>query len=101
MHAHSVALHFMHYNFVKIHSSLRTTPAQAADVTDRLWEISDLVALLGAREVKLDHYPSLALKSRPSTHLLSKSKTSSQGFALNLIHHSRQPGFQNVRGSIT
>ena len=46
MHAHSVALHFMHYNFVKIHSSLRTTPAQAADVTDRLWEISDLVALL-------------------------------------------------------
>ncbi len=50
MHAHSVALHFMHYNFVKIHSSLRTTPAQAADVTDRLWEISDLVALLERQE---------------------------------------------------
>ena len=30
MHAHSVALHFMHYNFVKIHQTLRTTPAQAA-----------------------------------------------------------------------
>ena len=33
----SVALHFMHYNFVKIHSTLRTTPAQTAGVTDRLW----------------------------------------------------------------
>ena len=46
MHAHSVALHFMHYNFVKIHSTLRTTPAQATGVTDRLWEIEDLVGLL-------------------------------------------------------
>lgn len=46
IHAHSVALHFMHYNFVKIHSTLRTTPAQAAGVTDRLWEVEDLVALL-------------------------------------------------------
>ena len=47
MHAHSVALHFMHYNFVKIHTTLRTTPAQAAGVTDRLWEVEDLVGLLG------------------------------------------------------
>jgi hypothetical protein len=36
----------MHYNFVKIHSTLRTTPAQAAGVTDRLWEAEDLVGLL-------------------------------------------------------
>ncbi len=48
MHAHAVALHFMYYNFVKIHQTLRTTPAMAAGVTDRLWEISDLVALLEA-----------------------------------------------------
>ena len=46
MHANSVALHFMYYNFVKIHQSLRTTPAQVAGVTDRLWEIDDLVGLL-------------------------------------------------------
>ena len=45
MHAHSVALHFMYYNFVKIHQSLRTTPAQAAGVTDKLWEVEDLVGL--------------------------------------------------------
>ena len=43
MHAHSVG---MYYNFVKIHQSLRTTPVQAAGVTDRLWEIDDLVTLL-------------------------------------------------------
>ena len=46
MHAPSVALHFMHYNFVKIHSTLRTTPAQAPGVTARLWELEDLVHLL-------------------------------------------------------
>ena len=50
MHAHNVALHFMYYNFVKIHQSLRTTPAQAAGVTDRLWEIVDLVELLEQAE---------------------------------------------------
>ena len=44
-HAHAVALHYMHYNFVRIHKSLRTTPAQAAGVTDRLWEIADIVKL--------------------------------------------------------
>ena len=38
----------MHYNFVKIHQTLRMTPAMAAGVTHRLWEIEDLVALLEA-----------------------------------------------------
>lgn len=39
----AVALHFAHYNFVRIHSSLRVTPAMAAGVTDKLWTISDLI----------------------------------------------------------
>ena len=39
----AVALHFAHYNFVRIHGSLRVTPAMAAGVTDRLWEIRDLM----------------------------------------------------------
>lgn len=43
---HAVALHFMHYNFCRIHQSLRVTPAMAAGVTDRLWSIEDIVALL-------------------------------------------------------
>jgi IS1 family transposase len=45
-HMHAIALHYMYYNFVRIHRSLRCTPAMAAGVTSRLWEISDIVALL-------------------------------------------------------
>jgi IS1 family transposase len=39
----AVALHFAHYNFVRIHSSLRVTPAMAAGITDHLWSISELM----------------------------------------------------------
>ena len=45
-HRHSVAIHFMHYNFVRVHGSLRVTPAMAAGVTDRLWNIEDMLGLL-------------------------------------------------------
>jgi hypothetical protein len=45
-HAHSVALHYMHYNFCRIHKTLRVTPAMAPGVTDRLWSISDMVQVL-------------------------------------------------------
>ena len=38
----TVALHVFHYNFCRIHSSLRRTPAMAAGVTERLWSINDL-----------------------------------------------------------
>jgi hypothetical protein len=51
-HAHAVALHFMYYNFVRLHKSLRVTPAMAAGVTDRLWELKDIVALVEAREME-------------------------------------------------
>jgi hypothetical protein len=49
-HVNAVALHFAYYNFVRIHKTLRTTPAMAAGVTDKLWEMSDLVAVLEATE---------------------------------------------------
>ncbi len=49
-HAHSVALFAMYYNFVRIHKTLRTTPAMAANVTKRLWEIGDIVTVLEAWE---------------------------------------------------
>lgn len=45
-HAHSVALHYMHYNFCRIHKTLRVTPAMAAGVTDRLWSIADIANLV-------------------------------------------------------
>jgi IS1 family transposase len=51
-HAYSVALHMMYYNFVKIHTKLRTSPAMAAGVSDRLWEVSDIVALWETVEPK-------------------------------------------------
>ncbi|MGI3903411.1 MAG: IS1 family transposase [Janthinobacterium lividum] len=39
----AVGLHFAHYNFVRIHSKHRVTPAMAAGVSDRLWSLHDLV----------------------------------------------------------
>lgn len=49
-HAHSVALFALYYNSVRIHKTLRTTPAMAAGVTKRLWEIGDIVNVLEAWE---------------------------------------------------
>jgi len=40
-HAAAVALQMLHYNFVRIHQTLKVTPAMAAGVTDRLWDIAD------------------------------------------------------------
>jgi IS1 family transposase len=51
-HAYAVALHMMYYNFVRIHNTLRMTPAMAAGMTDRLWEIADIVALVEAQDAK-------------------------------------------------
>jgi IS1 family transposase len=49
-HTFAVALHVMFYNFVRMHSTLRMSPAMAAGVSVRLWEMSDIVALIDARE---------------------------------------------------
>jgi hypothetical protein len=49
-HACAMALHFLYYNFVRIHRTLKVTPAMAAGVTDRLWEVADMVAVLEAWE---------------------------------------------------
>jgi len=45
-HEHSLAIHFMHYNFCRIHQTLRVTPAMQAGITDHVWELSDLIRLL-------------------------------------------------------
>jgi IS1 family transposase len=42
---HATSLHYMHYNFARIHSTLRTSPAMAADVTGRLWSVQDIAML--------------------------------------------------------
>ena len=45
-HAAAIALHTMYYNFIRIHQTLKVTPAMAAGVTDKLWEMDDLVGML-------------------------------------------------------
>jgi len=45
-HRHSVALHYMHYNFCRVHQTLRVTPAMEAGLTDHIWSIAELCALL-------------------------------------------------------
>lgn len=45
-HIHAISLHYMYYNFVRIHKTLRCTPAMEAGVTNKLWSIEDIVSLL-------------------------------------------------------
>ena len=45
-HCHALALYFVWYNFARIHSSLRVTPAMEAGISDRLWSMEDIVGLL-------------------------------------------------------
>jgi len=48
-HGHMVALYFMHYNFCRVHKTLRVTPAMEAGLTDHVWEMDELIALLELR----------------------------------------------------
>jgi len=50
MHQHAVALHFLYYNFAKIHETLRVTPAMAAGITTTPWTVADIVVLLERAE---------------------------------------------------
>jgi IS1 family transposase len=45
-HEHAVALHFMHYNFCRVHQTLRVTPAMQAGVTDHVWNLEEIIGLL-------------------------------------------------------
>lgn len=47
-----LSLNYFSYNLIKIHRTLRVTPAMASGVTDRLFDVSDIVALLEASECK-------------------------------------------------
>src|SRR6202051_1152773 len=49
-HCHALALYFMFYNFCRIHKTLKVAPAMAAGVTDKLWSMEDIVALIDARD---------------------------------------------------
>jgi IS1 family transposase len=51
-HKAAIALHFMHYNFARIHQTLRVTPAMEAGVSDHVWEIAEIVGLLDLAAVQ-------------------------------------------------
>ena len=52
-HAHAIALHYFHYNFIRRHKTLGTTPAVKAGLTDRQWTVADLVRMLEDEERKV------------------------------------------------
>jgi len=49
---HALALHYVYYNFVRIHRTLRVTPAMEAGLTDRLWTVRDIAELLEQAEAE-------------------------------------------------
>lgn len=51
-HCHAIALHFVYYNFVRIHKTLRVTPAMEAGLTKKLWDIKDIVELIDTYNAK-------------------------------------------------
>ena len=42
----AVAIHFMHYNFARIHKTLRVTPAMEAGVSDHVWSIEEIIEMV-------------------------------------------------------
>jgi hypothetical protein len=51
-HGHAVALYFMHYNFCRMHKTLRVTPAMEAGLTDHVWDITELINIVSERSPK-------------------------------------------------
>lgn len=51
-HVHALGLYFAFYNFIRIHKTLRVTPAMQAGIADRVWSLEDIVALMDARAPK-------------------------------------------------
>lgn len=49
-HEHAIAIHYMHYNFARIHSSLRVTPAMEAGISDHVWSIEEIIGLLDGKK---------------------------------------------------
>jgi IS1 family transposase len=49
-HRHGLAIFYMHYNFCKIHQTLRCTPAMAAGVSDHVWELDEIIRLLDSKD---------------------------------------------------
>jgi hypothetical protein len=62
-HAHQVALYFFHYNFCRVHTTLRVTPAMEAGLTDHVWTPAELCALLPEKKPNARADKELVLKA--------------------------------------
>jgi len=51
-HIHAIALHFMYYNFARVHQTLKSTPAMRAGVSDHKWSIEEIVGLLETSKIQ-------------------------------------------------
>lgn len=51
-HMDAISIYFMHYNFVRVHQTLRVTPAMEAGVTDHLWSLEDIVAVVDEQKAR-------------------------------------------------
>ena len=52
MHMHAVSLHFLHYNFARVHKTLKVTPAMQAKIADHVWSIEEICNLVAEPEAK-------------------------------------------------
>ena len=66
-HAHQVALYFFHYNFCRVHTTLRVTPAMEAGLTDHVWTLKELCGLLPERKPNARVDKELILKALNKT----------------------------------
>jgi IS1 family transposase len=66
-HAHQVALYFMHYNFCRVHKTLRVTPAMEAGLTNHVWTLEELCAILPEKKVNASVDKALVLKALNQT----------------------------------
>jgi hypothetical protein len=51
-HVHALSIYSMHHNFMRIHQTLRVTPAMAANMTDKLWSLEDIVRVVDEWEIE-------------------------------------------------
>ncbi len=74
-HAHAIALHFVHYNFIRKHMTLKITPAVASGLASRAWTMLDLVKMIEEEESRIG--------GRITQYLAPKSLDASSRVAVN------------------
>lgn len=68
-HEHSVAVHYMFYNFGRIHQSLRVTPAMEAGITDHVWSSEEIINVMDAPSPKIKAAAALPAAARSITSI--------------------------------